>query len=117
MSRSLVGAALAAALVMTSAAAGLTTPAMAKSKNNNNAGAVIGGLVAGAVIGAAVAGSTKHPDTIYVNPRPPPPPPGPNPWKNAFSPKPGVTCYPVQSACYNANGSYNGNWTWKVYQR
>ena len=116
MSRSLVGAALAAALVLTSAAAGITTPAVAKSKNNNT-GAVIGGLVAGAVIGAAVAGSTKHPDTIYVNPRPPAPPPGPNPWRNAFSPKPGVTCYPVQAACYNANGSYNGNWTWKVYQR
>jgi hypothetical protein len=69
------------------------------------------------VIGAAVAGSAKHPDTIYVNPRPPPPPPGPNPWKNAFSPKPGVTCYPVQAACYNANGAFNANWTWKVYQR
>jgi hypothetical protein len=106
---------LAAALVTTTGAVGLNSPAMAK--NNNNAGAVIGGLVAGAVIGAAVAGSAKHPDTIYVNPRPPPPPPGPNPWKNAFSPKPGVTCYPVQAACYNANGAFNANWTWKVYQR
>jgi hypothetical protein len=109
-----MGAVLAAALVTTTGAVGLNSPAMAK---NNNAGAVIGGLVAGAVIGAAVAGSAKHPDTIYVNPRPPPPPPGPNPWKNAFSPKPGVTCYPVQAACYNANGAFNANWTWKVYQR
>jgi len=108
MLRSILGAALAAALVVGA------NPAMAK---NNNTGAVIGGLVAGAVIGAAVASSAKHPDTIYVKPKPPPPPPGPNPWKNAFSPKPGVTCYPVQTACYNANGAYNANWTWKVYQR
>jgi hypothetical protein len=28
-----------------------------------------------------------------------------------------VTCYPVQAACYNANGAFNANWTWKVYQR
>ncbi|MBN9021678.1 MAG: hypothetical protein J0H08_06220 [Rhizobiales bacterium] len=113
MLRSTLGAAMVAALAV-GGTLGTSPAAFAK---NNNTGAVIGGLVAGAVIGAAVAGSAKQPDTIYVNPRPPPPPPGPNPWKNAFSPKPGVTCYPVQHACYNANGAYNANWTWKVYQR
>jgi hypothetical protein len=114
----MLGAGLVVALALTAGTVGTGSVAFAKDKNkNNNAGAIIGGLVAGAVIGAAVAGSAKHPDTIYVNPKPPPPPPGPNPWKNAFSPKSGITCYPVQHACYNAKGAYNANWTWKVYQK
>ena len=37
-------------------------------------------------------------------------------WANAFSPK-GVTCYPAQQACYNKNGAYNANWTWKIYAK
>lgn len=114
MPRSFVGATIAVALAVAAGGMGITSPALAK--NNNNTGAVIGGLVAGAVIGAAVAGAATHPAPIYVNPKPPPPP-KPNPWQNAFAPKPGITCYPVQYACYNANGAYNANWTWKVYQR
>jgi len=113
MPRSFVGATVAVALAVAAGGMGITSPALAK---NNNAGAVIGGLVAGAVIGAAVAGAASHPNNIYVNPKPPPPP-KPDPWRNAFAPKPGITCYPVQYACYNANGAYNANWTWKVYQR
>ena len=111
MARGLLGAVMIAALA-TTGAVGTSLPAAAK----NNTGAVVGGLIAGAVIGAAVAGSATHPNTIYVNPKPPPPP-KPDPWANGFSPKQGVKCYPAQHACYNNNGAYNANWTWKVYQR
>ena len=111
MTRAILGAALVAALAV-SGGLGTIQPAAAK----DNAGAVVGGLIAGAVIGAAVASSASHPSNIYVRP-PPPPPPKPDPWSNGFSPKPGVKCYPVQHACYNKNGAYNANWTWKVYQR
>jgi hypothetical protein len=104
--------ALGAATLAVTAAVGPAGPAAAK----NNTGAIIGGLVAGAVIGAAVASSVDHPKDLYVKPVPPPPP-KPNPWANAFSPKPGVKCYPVQHACYNKDGAYNANWTWKVYQK
>jgi hypothetical protein len=114
MARAILGAAAIAVLLSTAGSIGTSVPAAAA---NNNTGAVVGGLVAGAIIGAAVAGSVNHPANIYVNPKPPPPPPGPNPWKNAFSPKPGITCYPVQKACYNNNGAYNANWTWKVYSK
>jgi len=110
MARALVGGAAVAGLLC-AVISGTSTPAVAK----NNAGAVVGGLLAGAVIGAAVASAVKHPKKIYVNNPPPPPPP--DPWANAFSPKPSITCYPVQQACYNVNGAYNANWTWKVYAR
>jgi hypothetical protein len=113
MARAILGAVLIAALASATGAVGTSVPAAAK---NNNTGAVVGGLIAGAVIGAAVAGAASHPSNIYVNPRPPPPP-KPDPWSNAFSPKPGISCYPTQKACYNANGAYNANWTWKVYQK
>jgi hypothetical protein len=83
-----------------------STPAQAK----DGAGvALVGGLIAGAAIGAAISNSKKHPKTIYV--QAPPPPPVAQP----FSPKSGVTCYPAQQACYNLNGAYNANWTWKIY--
>ena len=112
MARAILGAVLIAALASTSGAVGGSAPAAAK----DNTGAIVGGLIAGAVIGAAVASSTNHPSNIYVNPRPPHPP-APNPWANAFSPKPGINCYPAQKACYKSDGAYNANWTWKVYQR
>jgi hypothetical protein len=112
MARGILGAVLIAALASTTGAVGMSVPAAAK----DNTGAVVGGLIAGAVIGAAVAGSANHSSNIYVNPRPPPPP-KPDPWANGFSPKPGVKCYPTQKACYNNNGAYNANWTWKVYQK
>jgi hypothetical protein len=75
-------------------------------------GAVIGGLIVGAAIGAAVSGAINQPKTIYVPAAPPP-----QPWPKTYSPKPGITCYPAQQACYNVNGAYNANWTWKVYAR
>ncbi len=112
MARAILGAVLIAALASTTGAVGTSVPAAAK----DNTGAIVGGLIAGAVIGAAVAGSANHPTSIYVKPTPPPPP-KPDPWANGFSPKAGVTCYPSQHACYNRNGAYNANWTWKVYQR
>jgi hypothetical protein len=34
-----------------------------------------------------------------------------------FSPIPHMNCYPAQRACYNANGAYNANWTYKIYAR
>ncbi len=117
MARAMLGAAIVAVLVSTAAPIGTSVPAAAADNKKSTTGAVIGGLVAGAIIGAAVAGSVNEPANIYVKPKPPPPPPGPNPWKNAFSPKPGITCYPVQQACYNNNGAYNANWTWKVYSK
>ncbi|HET7717525.1 MAG TPA: hypothetical protein VFK86_18030 [Bauldia sp.] len=110
MRKAILGATLMAAMA-TSGAVGLSQSAVAK----DNTGAVIGGLVAGAVIGAAVASSVNHPSKIYVNPAPPPPP-RPNPWANAFSPSPGVTCYPVQRACYKANGAYAANMTAKIFR-
>ena len=112
MPRLVVRAVLIAALASTTGAVGISVPAAAK----DNTGAVVGGLIAGAVIGAAVAGSVNHPANIYVNPKPAPPP-KPNIWANAFSPKPGIQCYPQQRACYKNDGAYNANWTWKVYQR
>jgi hypothetical protein len=87
---------------------GMSAPAMATSKT----GAAVGGLIAGIAIGAAVSSAVNHPKTVYV-----PSPPKPKPSPNGFSPKPGVTCYPAVKACYNTNGSYNANWTWKVYAK
>lgn len=104
--RIMTALALAPALVVATA-----QPAPAK----NNTGAVIGGLIAGAAIGAAVSAAVDHPKTVRT-PKPPPPPPR-SPWSNPYHPKQGVSCYPVQQACYNKNGAYNGNWTWKVYAR
>ena len=112
MAKAILGAVLIAALASTTGAVGVSVPAAAK----DNTGAVVGGLIAGAVIGAAVAGSANHSTNIYVKPTPPPPP-RPDPWANAFSPKQGVKCYPAQRACYNRDGAYNANWTWKVYQK
>lgn len=90
------------------AAAPLAVPFEAAAKSD--AGAVAAGLIIGAAVGAAVSSNIKHKNKIYV-PGPPPPP------RQAFSPKPGVWCYPNQRACYNANGAYAPNWTYKVYAR
>jgi hypothetical protein len=77
----------------------------------NNTAAVVGGIIAGAAVGAAI-GSATLPKTIYVNPGPPRPV-----WGAAYSPKPGINCYPAQKACYKDNGAYAPQWTWRVYAR
>lgn len=92
--------------VLACAAFATATGAPAKS----NTGAVVAGVIVGAAVGAAVSSNIKHKNKIYVQG-----PPSSRP--QAFSPKPGVWCYPNQRACYNANGAYAPNWTYKVYAR
>ena len=77
--------------------------------------AIAGGIIAGAAIGAAVSSSINQPKTVYV-PVPVAAPPPPQ-WQQVFSPIPQMNCYPAQRACYNANGAYNANWTYKIYAR
>jgi hypothetical protein len=96
-----------AGCALATASLGVTSEAPAKS----NAGAVAAGIIVGAAVGAAVSSNIKHNNRVYV-PGPPPPP-----SNKGFSPKPGVWCYPAQRACYNADGAYAPNWTYKVYAR
>ncbi len=98
---------LAAVSACVLAAASLGTIAEAPARND--AGAVAAGLIIGAAVGAAVSSDIKHKNKIYVS--------GPPPSKKGFSPKAGVWCYPAQRACYNKNGAYAPNWTYKVYAR
>jgi hypothetical protein len=110
MVRTQIKPSIIAALAFVVVAGGMTTEAVSK---NSKTGAVVGGLIAGAAIGAAIS-SSSHPTTVYVEERPKP---NPNKWGESFSPKPGIRCYPAQHACYNNDGAYNGNWTYKVYAR
>jgi len=109
MARSRLLLPLLAALAVPLVTTGVVTPAVAK---NNTAAAIVGGIIAGAAVGAAISNADRHPNKIYVQP-PPPPPPDPKPFKVA----PNVTCYPLQRYCYNASGSYNATWSWKLYGR
>ena len=102
-------ATLALGAMLALAATPLALPFEAEARNN--AGAVAAGIIIGAAVGAAVSSDIKHSNKVYV-PGPPPPP-----SNTGFSPKPGVWCYPGQRACYNANGAYAPNWTYKVYAR
>lgn len=77
--------------------------------------AIAGGIIVGAAVGAAISSSVNQPKTVYV-PVPVAAPP-PQAWGQVFSPIPHINCYPAQRACYNANGAYNGNWTYKIYAR
>ncbi|MGH6736656.1 MAG: hypothetical protein ACRECX_11345 [Methyloceanibacter sp.] len=86
----------------------LATPAHAKS----NTAAVVGGIIAGAAVGAVVSSEINHSKKVYVREKP-----KPSSWDQSFSPKPGVMCYPAHRACYNSNGAYSANWTYKVYAR
>jgi hypothetical protein len=90
---------------------GSSAPAVA----GNKGAAIAGGIIAGAAIGAAVSSSINQPKTVYV-PVPVAAPPPPQ-WQQVFSPIPHMNCYPAQRACYNANGAYNANWTYKIYAR
>jgi hypothetical protein len=99
---------LIAAVLIPAMTLGISAPKPAEAKNNS--AAVVGGIIAGAAVGAMVSNAVAQPRTVYVSAPPPP-----QPWAGAFSPRPGVNCYPAQRACYYANGAYNANWTWKVY--
>jgi hypothetical protein len=79
--------------------------------------AIAGGIIAGAAVGAAISSSVNQPKTVYVPVPVAAPAPPPNAWGQVFSPIPHINCYPAQRACYNANGAYNGNWTYKIYAR
>jgi hypothetical protein len=85
----------------------------APAEAGNKGAAIAGGIIAGAAIGAAISSSINQPRTVYV-PLPAAPPPQ---WQQVYSPIPHMKCYPAQRACYNANGAYNANWTYKVYAR
>jgi hypothetical protein len=79
----------------------------------DSTGAAIAGGIVGLAVGAALSKKQKHTTVIYAPGYQPPYPPGtyPNAWAQFFSPKPGVTCYPIQRACYDARGAYNPKWT------
>ena len=89
---------------------GFGTPA-----NAGKGAAIAGGIIAGAAISAAISSSINQPRTVYV-PVPVAAPPPPQ-WQQVYSPIPHMNCYPAQRACYNANGAYNANWTYKIYAR
>ncbi len=90
---------------------GFSAPAEA----GNKGAAIAGGIIAGAAIGAAISSSVNQPKTVYV-PVPVAAAPPPQ-WQQVFSPIPHMNCYPAQRACYNGNGAYNANWTYKIYAR
>jgi len=75
-----IASGLKVALAMAALAPSLLVSAPAQA-HNNDAGALIGGLVAGALIGGAVTAATRPRPYYYYPPPPPPayyaPPPGP----------------------------------------
>ena len=82
------------------------------------AGAAIAGGVVGLAVGAALSRSATYDDPdIYAPGYQPPYPPGgyPAAWGQSFSPKPGVICYQIQRACYDAGGAYNPKWTARTF--
>jgi len=109
------GLALGATLSLVAAQALLGgAPAQAGSKGT---AAFIGGAVVGAAVVGAISASHNAPKVVYAPGYVPPPPAYDPVWAGAMSPKPGITCYPAQQACYNAGGGYSKNWTWRIYAR
>jgi hypothetical protein len=102
-----VFAAISSAFVLIS-----TRPAPADST-----GAAIAGGIVGLAVGAALSKKHKNTTVIYEPAYQPPYPPGgyPNAWAQSFSPKPGVLCYPLQRACYDAGGAFNPKWTNRTF--
>ncbi len=85
---------------------------------NDKAGAFIGGLAIGGIVGSALSPKKTVVEKVYVpGYQPLPPPAYDQAWAGTFSPAPGVSCYPVQRACYLAGGAYSPQWTWQVYAR
>ncbi len=105
---------LAAALVPVA----LTGAQDGASAKGDKTGAFIGGLAIGGIVGSALSPKKTVVEKVYVpGYRPLPPPAYDQAWAGTFSPAPGVSCYPVQRACYLAGGAYSPQWTWNVYAR
>jgi hypothetical protein len=73
---------------------GFAQPAL---PNDATAAAIAAGI-AGVAVGAAISNHHHH-----------------NHPGGHFSPKPGVTCYNKQRACYHDDGSFAANATWEYY--
>jgi hypothetical protein len=82
------------------AAAALMAFASPAAANNDVAAAVAAGIV-GVAIGASLSDHHKHKNHKH---------------NGQFSPKPGVTCYDRQRACYKNDGSFASNMTWEFYR-
>ena len=87
--------------------------------SGNNA--AIGGLVVGSIIGAAIASSASdthhhhhhHQDsniTIKTDRN------FKKNWSKGYSPKPGITCFRHQSACYKEGKGFNQKWTQREFK-
>jgi hypothetical protein len=103
---------LAVALLCAATPMTMSGPAQA----NDVTAAIAGGIV-GLAAGAALSQAHQHDKVIYYPGYVPPDPPrgyGPY-YARSFSPDPGVICYPVQRACYRANGSFAPAWTSRVF--
>lgn len=83
------------------AAAALLVLAAPAAANNKDVAAAVAAGVVGVAIGAALADHPKHHGHKH---------------RDRFSPKPGVTCYDYQAACYHDDGSLASNMTWEVYR-
>ena len=86
-------------LVVALAAALLLGQAVPAGANDDAAAALAAGVI-GAAIGASLADHAHHHHK----------------HKNQFSPKPGITCYDREAACYHDNGGFAGKMTWEVYR-
>ncbi|MBP7001034.1 hypothetical protein [Amaricoccus sp.] len=78
-------------------AAALTVQIQPAYPNDATAAAIAAGI-AGVAVGAAIANHHHHSH------------PG-----GHFTPKPGVTCYNKQRACYHDDGSFAANATWEYF--
>ncbi len=81
------------------AALGTAAPAAA----HNHTGDAIAAGVVGAAIGAALANSAHRSHERERS------------SSHHWSPKPGVTCYDRQAACYHNDGSFAAHMTWEIY--
>lgn len=74
--------------------------ALPAEANDKDVAAAVAAGIAGVAIGAALSDHPHHGHTP----------------RNHFSPKPGVTCYNYQAACYHDDGSFAANKTWEYYR-
>jgi hypothetical protein len=87
-----------------------------KARADDAAAAIAGGIV-GLAVGAALSKKHHHHNDIYYPGYAPPYGPGGYgpAWGQSFSPAPGAICYPIQRACYRADGSFAPVWTSRVF--
>jgi hypothetical protein len=112
--RQLGGCLTGVALAAMAAAGTLAAPPAAHAKNGVNA--AIAGALIGAAVGAAVSESQRQPRQIIVDDNDYAPVYRGGRYAS-YSPKPGVICYPVQQACYKANGTFAANASWQEFGR